>query len=88
MTASDVQFVQHAVPGPVMDPLGIRYVIQYQQNLVEFLHAQALGLLSDALLLLHDAAQRVLVPFRPPGLLVVSVHAQLLADVVLDRVSG
>ena len=66
------------------DLWAVGVVVDYYQDLVQFLHLQLLGRLRDLALLLDDAAQRRLVPLVPVGLFTLRVHPQVLLNVILD----
>ena len=62
----------------------VRYIVQDDQHLVQFLHLQLLRRLRDLALLLDDAPQCRLVPILPVGLVFLHVHPQVLLDILLD----
>ena len=82
MPTADEESVQGAVW--FMQLRHVRYIVQDDQHLIQFLHLQLLGRLRDLALLLDDAPQRRLVPVLPVGLLSFGVHPQVLLDILLD----
>ena len=80
--APDEERVQRAVR--LVELRAISVVVNYYQDLVQFLHLQLFGRLRDLAQLLDDAAQGRLVPLVPVGLLALRVHPQVLLDVLLD----
>ena len=77
VTASD----EERVAVGLVELRAIGVVVDYYQDLVQFLHLQLLGPLRDLALLLDDA-----VPLVPVGLLALRVHPQILLDVLLDGI--